>query len=156
MKKLGLVGLVVAVVGLFGGVAPVAQASDASIRQVVIDNAQRQVKEDKRFLKAMQKLKTRAQLRKAKSAAGRQAASVQRWHDQLYAEAPETEPVSAAKEKMLDALMLYNKGIRRLQKGINQALANGGGSGVKKAKQALKNMRTASKRIGQSAEIIIG
>jgi hypothetical protein len=154
MRKVLLGGLLMAAV-LFGG-APAAQASDASIREVVITHAQRQVKEDQRFIKAMQKLSTRAQLRKAKAAAGRQADSVQQWRDALNAEAPETEPIAAGRQKMLDALDLYNKGIRRLQKGINQALANGGGSGVKKAKQALKNMRTASKRIGQAAELIVG
>ena len=154
MRK-AVVGGLMLVALLFGG-APAAQASDASIREVVITNAQRQVKEDKRFIKAMQSLSTKAKLKKAKAAAGRQAASVEQWRTALAAEAPETQPVAAGKEKMLDALALYNKGIRRLQKGINQALANGGGSGVKKAKQALKNMRTASKRIGQAAEIIVG
>ena len=154
MRKVLLGGLLMAAV-LFGG-APAAQASDASVRDVVVTHAQRQVKEDKRFIKAMQKLSTRAQLRKAKAAAGRQAASVQRWRNQLNAEVADTEPVAAGRQKMLDALDLYVKGIRRLQKGINQALANGGGSGVKKAKQALKNMRTASKRIGQAAELIVG
>ncbi|RKQ86328.1 hypothetical protein C8N24_4338 [Solirubrobacter pauli] len=154
MRKVVLSGLLMAAV-LFGG-APAAQASDASVREVVVSNAKRQVKEDKRFINAMQKLRTRAQLRKAKAAAGRQAASVQQWRDQLNAEVADTEPVAAGRQKMLDALDLYNKGIRRLQKGINQALANGGGSGVKKAKQALKNMRTASKRIGQAAELIVG
>jgi sRNA-binding protein len=154
MRKALLGGLLMAAV-LIGG-APAAQASDASIREVVVTHAQRQVKEDKRFIKAMQKLHTRAQLRKAKAAAGRQAASVKQWRDALAAEQPDTEPVGAAKQKMLDALDLYITGIRRLQKGINQALKNGGGSGVKKAKQALKNMRTASKRIGQAAEIIVG
>ncbi|MBE2316091.1 hypothetical protein DVA67_008895 [Solirubrobacter sp. CPCC 204708] len=140
---------------LLGG-APAAQASDASIREVVITHAQRQIKEDKRFLKAMRNLDSRRDLRKAKAAAGRQAASVTQWQTALAAEQPDTAPIGAAKDRMLEALALYNKGIRRLQKGINQALANGGNSGVRKARQALKNMRTASKRIGQAAEIIIG
>lgn len=154
MRKAVVGGLLMVAV-LFGG-APAAQASDASIREVVITNAQRQTKEDARFIKAMQSLDSKAKLTKAKAAAGRQAASVQMWANQLNAEQPDTEPIAAGRQKMLDALALYNKGIRRLQKGLNQALANGGGSGVKKAKQALRNMRTASKRIGQAAEIIVG
>lgn len=154
MRRIVLCGLVLSAM-LFGG-APAAHASDQSIRDVVITHAQRQVKEDERFIKAMQKLGTRAQLKKAKAAAGRQAASVKQWRDALNAEVADTEPIAAARVKMLDALNLYIKGIRRLQQGINQALRNGGNSGVTKAKQALKNMRTASKRIGQAAELIVG
>jgi len=154
MRKTLLCGLVLAG-ALFGG-APAAQASDASIREVVITHGQRQVAEDKRFIKAMRHLSTRKGLIKAKAAAGRQGASVTMWRNALASETADTAPVASGREKMLDALDLYNKGIRRLQKAIRQALNSGGNSGVAKAKQALKNMRTASKRVGQAAELIVG
>ena len=118
--------------------------------------AQRQQGEDARFQKAVRKLSTKAQKRKAKAAAGRQAASVKQWRTALAAETPDTEPIAAAQKKMLDALKLYTTGLRRLTQGLNLALKNGGSSGVTKAKQALKNMRTASKRVGQAAEVIVG
>ena len=126
------------------------------IRDVVISHGQRQVKEDARFLKAMRKLDTKAQKRKAKKAAGRQAASVKLWRNALAAEVPDTEPIAAGQKKMLGALDLYLTGLRRLTQGLNMAIRNGGSSGITKAKRALKNMRTASKRVGQAAEIIIG
>ena len=122
MRKVALCGVM-----LFASlflVAPAAQASDASIREVVITHAQRQVKEDQRFIKAMQKLSTRAQLKKAKAAAGRQAElgpAVAR-RAQRRGARDRADRRGSAKKRMLDALDLYNKGIRRLQKGINQAL----------------------------------
>jgi hypothetical protein len=154
MRKAVLCGLVL-VASLFGGGSS-ALASDASIRAVVIAQAQRQAGEDARFQKAVRKLSTKAQKRKAKAAAGRQSASVKLWRDALAVETAETEPIAAAQKKMLDALDLYRKGLRRLTQGLNMALNNGGNSGVSKAKRALKNMRTASKRVGQAAEVIVG
>jgi hypothetical protein len=154
MRKVA-VGCLLMVAALFGGTSA-AQASDQSIRDVVISHGQRQINEDARFLKAMRKLDTKAQKRKAKKAAGRQAASVKMWRDALAAEQPETEPIAAGKKKMLDALDLYTTGLRRLTQGLNMAIRNGGSSGITKAKRALKNMKTASKRVGQAAEIIVG
>jgi hypothetical protein len=154
MRKVAL-GCLLMVAALFGGTSA-AQASDQSIRDVVITHGQRQVNEDARFLKAMRKLDTKAQKRKAKKAAGRQSASVRMWRDALAAEQPDTEPIAAGKKKMLDALDLYTTGLRRLTQGLNMAIRNGGSSGITKAKRALKNMKTASKRVGQAAEIIIG
>jgi hypothetical protein len=154
MRKVA-VGCLLMVAALFGGTSA-AQASDQSIRDVVISHGQRQVNEDARFLKAMRKLDTKAQKRKAKKAAGRQAASVKMWRDALAAEQPETEPIAAGRKKMLNALDLYTTGLRRLTQGLNMAIRNGGSSGITKAKRALKNMKTASKRVGQAAEIIVG
>lgn len=154
MRKAVLCGLLL-MASMFGGTSA-ARASDASIRDVVISHGQRQQSEDTRFLKAVRKLETKAQKRKAKAAAGRQANSVRQWRDALAVEVPDTEPIGAAQKKMLDALDLYTTGLRRLTQGLNMAIKNGGSSGVTKAKRALKNMRTASKRVGQSAEIIVG
>ena len=152
MRKVALCGVM-----LFASlflVAPAAQASDQSIRDVVSTQAQRQAKEDARFIKAARKLSTRAQKKKAKSAAGRQSASVKLWRDALAAEAPETEPVASAKKKLLDALDLYTTGLRRFQQGLNMALRNGGNSGITKAKRAIKNMNLASKRAEQAASLV--
>ena len=154
MKKVVVCGLLL-FAALFGG-APAAQASDQSIRDVVIAQAQRQVAEDKRFIKAARKLSTRAQKKKAKAAAGRQAASVKLWRDALAVEQPDTEPVAAAKDRIMKALNLYMTGLRRFQQGLNMALRNGGNSGITKAKRAQRNMRLASKRIEQAARVLFG
>jgi len=136
--------------------APKAMASDDSIRSVVYQQAQRQVKEDKRFGQALQHLKTRKGLKKASAAAGRQAASVKTWHDALAAETADTPQVAQGQKEMLDALELYTKGIRRFQKAVRQALHSGGASGYSKARAAGRNMRTAIKRVGRAAEKIAG
>src|ERR671912_20318 len=58
MRKVALCGLML-FVSMFL-VAPAAQASDQSIRDVVSTHAQRQAKEDARFIKAARKLSTKA------------------------------------------------------------------------------------------------
>src|SRR4051795_9028452 len=154
MRKVLLAGCLAA--AAFMNAAPVARASDDSIRQVVRDQATRQVKEDKRFGNALEHLKTRKGLKKASKAAGRQAASVKIWHDALAAETADTPRVAEGQKDMLAALDLYNKGIRRFQKAVRQALHSGGASGYSKAKAAGRNMRTAIRRVGQAAEKIAG
>ncbi len=134
--------------------APKASASDDTVRAVVQQQAHRQIKEDNRFGKALQHLKTRKGLKKASAAAGRQAASVKIWHDALAAETADTPMVAEGQKEMLDALQLYTKGIRRFQKAVRQALNAGGSSGYSKAKAAGRNMRTAIKRVGKAAEKI--
>ena len=152
MRKSILCGCLAAAV-LFTG-APKASASDDTIRAVVQQQAQRQVKEDNRFGKALEHLKTKKGLKKASAAAGRQAASVKIWHDALAAETADTPKVAEGQKEMLDALQLYTKGIRRFQKAVRQALNDGGSSGYSKAKAAGRNMRTAIKRVGEAAEKI--
>jgi hypothetical protein len=153
MRRIVLCGLVAAV-GLWA--APVARASDDSVRQVVVTQAKRQIKEDKRFAKAMQHLKTRAGLKKASKASGRQAASVKMWADALRAEHADTPAVAKGRLQMLNALNLYTKGIRKLQKAIRQALHSGGSSGYGRARAAFQNMSTASKKVEKAARLMAG
>src|SRR3954451_6456452 len=112
----------------------VARASDASVRDVVAKEATRQVKEDARFIKAMQHLGTKKGLKKASAAAGRQGASVKRFHDRLRAEQADTPTVRHARVKMLNALNLYVTGLRKLQHAIRQALHSGGSNGGDRAR----------------------
>src|SRR5215218_3017445 len=154
MRRAIFVGCLAAVALM--NAAPVARASDDSIRQVVRDQATRQIKEDTRFGKALQHLKTKKGLKKASKAAGRQAASVKIWHDALAAETADTPTVADGQKDMLAALDLYNKGIRRFQKAVRQALNAGGASGYSKAKAAGNNMRTAIKRVAKAADKIAG
>ena len=123
------------------------------MRAVVAQQAQRQVKEDKRFSNAMKHLKTRAGLKKASAASGRQAASVKIWANALRAEHADTAPVAKGRLQMLNALNLYNRGIKKLQKAIRQALHSGGSSGYGRARAALQNMKTASKKVEKAARI---
>jgi hypothetical protein len=151
MRRIVLCGFV-AVAGLYA--APLAKASDDSVRAVVVQQAKRQIKEDKRFTKAMKHLKTRAGLKKASKASGRQAASVKIWADALRGEHADTPAVAKGRLKMLNALHLYTRGIRKLQKAIRQSLHSGGSSGYGRARAALQNMRTASKKVEKAARLM--
>jgi hypothetical protein len=153
MRRIVLCGLV-AVAGLYA--APLAKASDDSVRQVVVTQAQRQVKEDKRFGNAMKHLRTRAGLKKASKAAGRQAASVKMWADALRNEHADTPAVAKGRLQMLNALNLYTRGIRKLQKAIRQSLHAGGSSGYGRARAAFRNMSTASKKVEKAARMMAG
>jgi hypothetical protein len=128
-----------------------AKASDASVRAVVVQQAQRQAGEDKRFIRAMQHLKTRKGLKKASAAAGRQAASVKIWHDALVAEHADTAKVRHARLKMINALNLYTTGLRKLQHAIRQALHSGGSTGYDRARAAFQNLTTATKKVRAAA-----
>ena len=154
MRKTILCGCLAAAALLNG--APKASASDDSIRAVVQQQAQRQIKEDNRFGKALQHLKTKKGLKKASAAAGRQGASVKLWRNALAAETADTPQVAEGQKDMLDALDLYTKGLRRFQTAVRQALHHGGASGYSKAKAAGRNMRTAAKRVGKAAVKIAG
>jgi hypothetical protein len=153
MRRIVVCGLL-AVAGLYA--APMAKASDASVRAVVVQQAQRQVKEDKRFTNAMKHLRTRAGLKKASKASGRQAASVKMWANALRAEHADTPAVAKGRLQMLNALNLYTRGIRKLQKAIRQSLHAGGSSGYGRARAALQNMRTASKKVEKAARMMAG
>ena len=149
MRKFIVCGLVVAA-GV-AAVPSVAKASDDTVRAVVVQQATRQASEDRRFSKAMQHLKTKAGLKKASAAAGRQAASVKQWHDALNAEQADSAKVKLGRKQMLSALDLYTKGLRKLQHAIRQALHAGGSSGYSRARAAAQNLTTASKKVRHAA-----
>jgi len=147
-------GLIVAA-GM-AAVPTAARASDDSVRAVVKEQAKRQASEDKRFIKAMGHLSTRAGLKKASAAAGRQAASVKTWHDRLRAEQADSANVRKGRLQMLNALNLYTTGLRKLQHAIRQALHAGGSSGYSRAKAAFQNLTTATKKVYKAAALMAG
>ena len=134
--------------------APAARASDDSVRQVVKTQAERQTKEDKKFQKAVRNLKTKAQLRKARTATKRMRASIDTFHDALAPERADSETVAKGRRQLLDALKLYNHGLNKLHTALTQAINDGGASGEAKARSALKDMRTAVRRVYGAAKKI--
>jgi hypothetical protein len=149
MRRLILCGLMAAA-ALIAAPRP-AKASDDSVRAVVVQQAQRQAGEDKRFISAMQHLRTKKGLKKASAAAGRQAASVKIWHDALRAQQADTAKVRKARLKMLNALNLYTTGLRKLQHAIRQALHAGGSTGYDRARAAFQNLTSATKKVRSAA-----
>ncbi len=91
MRRLSFVGLMV-VTALVS--APTARASDESVRAVVQQQADRQTKEDEKFAKTVKTLKTKAQLRKARTATKKLIASIDTFHDAVVPERADTERVA--------------------------------------------------------------
>src|SRR5688572_16088873 len=112
MRRFIFVG-VLASVALSG--APAAQASDDSVRAVVRAQAERQVKEDARFGRALRNLDSRAGLNRARRAIGRQAASIKVFKAALLPERADTQRVAEGRRELLDALNVYTRGLRNLQ-----------------------------------------
>jgi hypothetical protein len=131
-----------------------AQAGDADVRAVVVQQAQRQAEEDERFVKATRNVRTRKDLNRARRAAKRQTASVKQFKAALVPTRADTPQVAEGRRDLLNALNLYTKGIVRLRAGIREALKPGGSSGVAKIKSAQRSMRKASNRAVKAARKI--
>ena len=100
MRRLVFVGLLVTTALIS---APAARASDDSVRAVVQAQATRQIKEDKKFEKAVRKLSTKAQLKKARTATKKQRASIETFKKALAAERADSAKVKKGRREMLDA-----------------------------------------------------
>jgi hypothetical protein len=153
MKRLIVIGALAVAAAV--PTAPAAQASDDSVRAVVRAQAERQVREDRRFIRNTRSLSTRKGLNKARLAAKRQAASIRTFKAALVPERADTPQVAEGRRELLNALNHYNKGLAKLRQGLRQALNAGGNSGVTKARAGLRNMRTAARRAGQAARKIL-
>jgi hypothetical protein len=138
---------------LVGG-APAARASDDSVRAVVKTQAERQIKEDKKFEKAVKKLSTKAQLKKARTATKKQRASVETFKQALAAERADSAKVKKGRRMMLDAINLYDRGLNKFHTALTQAINAGGASGDAKAKSALKDIATAVRRVRAASKQI--
>ena len=152
MRRTIFIGLLSATL-LVGG-APAARASDDSVRAVVKTQADRQIKEDKKFAKALKKLNTKAQMKKARTATKKQRASIETFKQALAAERADSAKVKKGRREMLDALNLYDKGLNKLHTALTQAINSGGSSGEAKARSAVKNMATAVRRVYNAAKKI--
>ena len=153
MRRLVLIGLIVSTCSSRHRMA---RASDDSVRQVVQDQATRQIKQDKKFKKAVKTLRTRAQLMKARTATIAQKKSVDKFHDAVQAEQADTEPVKAGRQELLEGLSLYNVGLERFRKALTEAIRTNGRGGVKKAKSALKTLNHAVDMVASGAQKIHG
>ena len=153
MKRMFLVAILATAAAV--PAAPAAQASDDSVRAVVRAQAERQVREDRRFIRNTRSLSTRKGLNKARLAAKRQAASIKTFKDALVPELADTPQVAEGRSDLLNALDHYNNGLAKLRQGLRQALNAGGNSGVAKARAGLRNMRTAARRAGAAARKIL-
>jgi soluble cytochrome b562 len=151
MRRFALIGLLL----MTSAVAvPVARASDESLRQVVKDQAARQVKQDKRFTSAVNRINSRAKAKKARTATIAQQRSVDTFRKAVRAEQADTEPVKAGRAELLEGLADYNHGLDKLRTALTQAIKTNGRGGAASARAALKTIGKARDKIASGVQKI--
>jgi soluble cytochrome b562 len=130
---------------------PIARASDDSLRQVVKDQAARQVKADAKFEKATKSITTRAKAVKARTATVTQQKSVDTFRKAVAAEQADTDQVKTGRTQLLKGLATYNHGLDKLRTALTQAIKTNGRGGAASAKEALKTLAKARKTIASAA-----
>ena len=134
--------------------APLARASDDSLRQVVKDQAARQIKEDAKFKKATKSITSRAKAVKARTATIHQQKSVDTFRRAVAAEQADSDQVKAGRTQLLKGLALYNHGLDKLRTALTQAIKTDGRGGEASADAALKTLSKALKQVSSAAKKI--
>jgi len=151
MRRFALIGLLVMTSAV---AAPAARASDDSLRQVVKDQAARQIKQDKKFTSAVKKINSRAKAKKARTATIAQQQSVETFRKAVRAEQADTDQVKAGRSELLKGLALYNHGLDKLRTALTQAIKTNGRGGAASARAALKTIDKAQEKIASGAKKI--
>jgi soluble cytochrome b562 len=153
VRRFVLIGLIVSTSLV---ATPMARASDDSVRQVVQEQAARQVKQDKKFEAANKNVTSREKAKKARSATVRQQRSVDQFRKAVRAEQADTETVKAGRSELLDGLDMYNHGLDKLRTAWTQAIKTNGRGGAASAKAALKTVKKAKAMIASGVQKIAG
>jgi hypothetical protein len=135
---------------------PIARASDDSVRQVVKDQATRQVKADAKFRQATKSINSKAKAKKARTATSSQIKSIDTFHDAVAAEQADSGQVKAGRNQLLKGLSMYNHGLEKLKTALTQAIKTNGRGGEASAKAALKTLLKALKQVESGAKKING
>ena len=136
--------------------APAARASDDSVRQVVREQAARQITQDAKFKSAVKKINSRAAAKKARTATILQQRSVDTFRNAVRAEQADTEQVKAGRSQLLEGLALYNHGLDKLRTALTQAIKTNGRGGAASARAALRTVTRAQEQIANGARKIAG
>ena len=153
MRRIALISLCV-VTSMVA--APVALASDDSVRQVVREQAARQITQDAKFKSAVKKINSRAAAKKARTATILQQRSVDTFRNAVRAEQADTEQVKAGRNQLLEGLSLYNHGLDKLRTALTQAIKTNGRGGAASARAALRTVTRAQEQIANGARKIAG
>ena len=153
MRRIALISLCV-VTSMVA--APVALASDDSVRQVVREQAARQITQDAKFKSAVRKINSRAAAKKARTATILQQRSVDTFRNAVRAEQADTEQVKAGRSQLLEGLALYNHGLDKLRTALTQAIKTNGRGGAASARAALRTVTRAQEQIANGARKIAG
>jgi soluble cytochrome b562 len=133
---------------------PIARASDDSLRQVVKEQAARQIKEDAKFKKATKSITSRAKAVKARTATVKQQKSVDTFRRAVAAEQADSDQVKAGRTQLLKGLATYNHGLDKLRTALTQAIKTNGRGGEASAKAAIKTINKALTQIASAAKKI--
>ena len=125
-----------------------------SLRQVVRDQAARQVKQDKKFTSAVKKINSRAKAKKARTATIAQQQSVETFRKAVRAEQADTDTVKTGRAQLLEGLADYNHGLDKLRTALTQAIKTNGRGGGASARAALKTIDKAQGTIAAGAKKI--
>jgi len=153
MRRIALISLCV-VTSMVA--APVALASDDSVRRVVREQAARQITQDAKFKSAVKKINSRAAAKKARTATILQQRSVDTFRNAVRAEQADTEQVKAGRNQLLKGLSLYNHGLDKLRTALTQAIKTNGRGGAASARAALRTVTRAQEQIANGARKIAG
>jgi soluble cytochrome b562 len=134
--------------------APIARASDDSLRQVVKSQAARQTKQDAKFKAATKSITSREKAKKARTATILQQKSVETFRTAVRAEQADTDQVKAGRSQLLDGLAMYNHGLDKLRTALTQAIKTNGRGGGASAKAALKTLAKALDEVASAAKKI--
>ncbi|WP_157592613.1 hypothetical protein [Solirubrobacter soli] len=147
-----LIGLIVSTALVAGPVT--ARASDDSLRQVVKDQAARQIKQDKKFRAAVKNINSREKAKKARTATIRQQNSVETFRKAVRAEQADTDQVKAGRTELLEGLAMYNHGLDKFRTALTQAIKTNGRGGAASARAALKTIDKALEKVSSAAKKI--
>jgi hypothetical protein len=150
VRRIALIGLIVSATLVGGPVA--AQASDDSLRQVVRQQAERQIKQDRKFRSATKNINSREKAKKARSAAIRQQKSVETFRKAVRAEQADTEQVKAGRTELLEGLATYNHGLDKFRTALTQAIKTDGRGGRASLRAALKTIDKALEKVASAAQ----
>ncbi|MDA0136621.1 hypothetical protein [Solirubrobacter deserti] len=125
-----------------------AQASDASFKSTVKREAKRLSKAEDRYEKNVaDDLETEAQLQDAKTETEKLIPAVQRFHDKIDAETPESQQMKTAQKKLVDASETYINGLNKLADAIGDKSKSKIKSAAKTLASAVKKFRSAAKTL---------
>jgi len=151
VRRFALIGLIVSTSLV---AVPGARASDDSLRQVVKEQAARQIKQDKKFTSAVKKINSRAKAKKARTATIAQQQSVETFRKAVRAEQADTDTVKTGRSQLLEGLADYNHGLDKLRTALTQAIKTNGRGGAASARAALKTIDKAQAKIASGAKKI--
>ena len=153
MRRIALIGLCV-VTSMVA--APVARASDDCVRQVVKEQAARQIKQDKKFKSAVKKINSRAAGQEGTDRDDPAAEVGRHLPQRRQGRAGRYRAGQGGAQPAARGPALYNHGLDKLRTALTQAIKTNGRGGAASARAALRTVTRAQEQIANGARKIAG